>query len=283
MRRPRVPAPLWRDEFAGSSLSLATDGGGGTWRTRGYEAGGSVQQGYRDFAGSSWNVSPVQHPDHSPFAVADSVLTVTARRNPGLTDVDGADWLSGYLVSNHLTGLTWRGGYFEWRAAFPDSGRGMFPALWLFNNVPGRSDGKQGAEIDVLEVLGESAGTPYEAGYHRRPVPGLGTTVGRWDLDTRGWHRYGLEWTPDRLVWWRDGVALSEVTGSDAAWFGTADLGLRMDYVMDPAFAPEGSPLRSTAVDPPVGTELRMLVDYVRVWRTRPTGMSTGSADPLLR
>jgi beta-glucanase (GH16 family) len=272
--------PIWREEFLGTQLSLATDTGGGTWRTKGYEAGGSVREGYRDFAGSSWNTSPVQHPEYNPFTVADSILTITARRNPGLTDVGGAQWLGGYLVSNHLRGLAWRFGYFEWRASFPDQARGMFPALWLFNNVPDRKDGKEGAEIDAFEIFGDETGSPWAGGYHMKPDPGIGRNAGYWDDETRGWHRYGVEWTPDSIAFYRDGLLKKEITGSDARWFRTANLGLRMNYAVDPSWEPAGSRLRSTPADPPSDTELRMLVDYVRVYAAKPVGLPTGTDDP---
>src|SRR4051812_27054945 len=107
---------VWADEFAGAALSLTTDAApaAGTWRTRGYESGGTLATGYRDFAGTSWNTSPVQHPGLSPFGVAGSVLTLTARRTPpGVTDVGDAVWMGGYLVTNHASVapvLRWRFG-----------------------------------------------------------------------------------------------------------------------------------------------------------------------------
>lgn len=271
---------VWSDEFTGSSLSLATDAGGGTWRTKGYEAGGSLSTGYTDFAGSSWNVSPIQHPSAFPVTVAGSVLTITAKRNPGLSGVTN-DWIGAYLVTNHLTDLHWRYGYFEWRAQFPNTGRGMFPALWLFNNIAGRSDGKEGAEIDMLEVFGEPDGQPWDSGWHNNPTPGVSGNAGSFSTDITGWHRYGIEWTPTRIGYYKDGAQVAELTGTNATWFATADLGIRINYAIDPNWLTAGDPNKSTTSDPVSGTELRMMVDYVRVFDKKPTSLPTGSNDPM--
>lgn len=271
---------VWSEEFTNPSLSLATDVGGGTWRTKGYEAGGSLSTGYTDFAGSSWNVSPTQHPSDFPVSVAGSVLTITAKRNPGLSGVTN-DWIGAYLVTNHLTNLRWRFGYFEWRARLPTTGRGMFPALWLFNNISGRADGKEGAELDAIEVFGEPDGLPWDMGWHNNPTPGVEGNAGRISTDIAGWHRYGIEWTASRIAWYKDGVQLTEMTDSNATWFATADMGIRINYAMDPNWLTPGDPNRSTAGDPVVGTELQLLVDYVRVFDKRPSPMPTGSNDPM--
>lgn len=278
-------ALVWSDEFDG--LSLTTDGAptAGTWRTRGYESGGTLATGYVDFAGLSWNTSPVQHPSQNPFSVSASVLTIKAQRTPGgVTDVGGAQWMGGYLVTNHASTspvLRWRYGYFECRARFPNPARGMFPAIWLFNNVAGRSDGKEGAEIDMMEIFGESDGKPWAGGWHNNPS-GPSGNAGTFDEETTAWHRYAVEWTPTVIRWYRDGIQKAELTGPTAEWFATADLGFRLDYVMDPSWEAPGSPLRSTAGDPVAGTEPRMEVDYVRVYTAKPSPLPTGSDDPTL-
>jgi hypothetical protein len=282
---PTAPVGLvWSDEF--DTLSLTTDAApsSGVWRTRGYESGGTLATGYTDFAGTSWNTSPVQHPAHTPFSVAGSVLTVKAKRTPiEVTNVAGALWMGGYLVTNHLNTapLRWRFGYFEWRARLPNPARGMFPALWLFNNIAGRSDGKEGAEIDMLEVFGTASGMPWASGWHNNPTPGVSGNAGTFADDTAGWHRYGVEWTATAIRYYKDGIQKAELTGTNATWFATADLGVRIDYVMDPSWEPLGSALRSTSSDPPLGTEPRLEVDYVRVFSAKPSPFPTGSDDPL--
>lgn len=273
--------PVWSDEF--TVLDLADDTASGTWRTKGYETPGTVDEGYLDYAGSSWNVSPAEHPAQNPFSVASSVLTIKAQRTPPeVTDVDGAEWMGGYLVTNHLntTPLRWRFGYFEVRARCPNPVRGMFPALWLFNNLSPRSDGFEGAEIDIMEIFGHRDGQPWSGGWHNKPTPGTAGNAGDFDDDTTNWHRYGVEWTSTSIRWFKDGIQKAELTGTNAEWFQDADLGIRLDYVMDPSWESPGSEFRSTATDPVPGTEPRIEIDYVRVYSELPSPLPTGSDDP---
>lgn len=273
MAKPEI---TWRDEF-NSPLELSTDETPRRWRTRGCDDGGLLSQGYRDHAGSSWNISPIEHPNNSPFRVDDGVLTITAERNPGLSGVS-EPWVGGILVSDPNAGHSFTYGYFEIRMRLPNPGPGMFPALWLFANSPGDStSSKRAAEIDIFEVFGDPEGAPWASTLRRMPSPGDDQLVGRHDEETRDWHRYGLEWTPDVIRFYRDGHLRHEVTGDSARWFRDMPMGIRLNYAMDPAW---DGPMKSTTMDPPPGTELHMEVDYVRHYDKKPKALAIGSADP---
>lgn len=276
------PSPTWSDEFNGTSLSYATDTGGGTWRTKGYESG-SLSSGYSDYAGSSWDANQAQIEQYGLATVANSVLTLKTMRNPGITGVSN-NWIGPYLVSNHLKSLTWRYGYFEWRMSLPNPARGMFPALWLFNNVPNRTDGYESAELDMLEVFGNSNGQPWYSAVHYLPLNmngSAGGIVSTNSNDTTAWHRYAINWTPTDITFYKDGVVVGTITGGGATWYQHANLGIRIDYVMDPNWA-AGTSQYSTPTDPVVGTTPSMLVDYVRYYNSMPSNLPAGSNDPSL-
>ena len=86
-----------------------------------------------------------------PFAVADGILSITARKN------EEGKWTSGLLAaadaSGAGTGTQW--GYFEARMKMP-LGPGTWPAFWVvpLEPVPG-PDGN--IEIDVIEHYGRSS------------------------------------------------------------------------------------------------------------------------------
>jgi beta-glucanase (GH16 family) len=284
---PTVPAAvglLWSDEFTESTMSYATDAGGGTWRTKPHEAGGTLANGYTDFAGLSWNVSAADATTYGIVTINSSILTIKAKRNPGLPGVSN-NWIGAQLSTNHLIpNLTWRYGYFEWRMRLPNPSRGMFPALWLFNNDITRSSATAGAEMDVFEIFGKSTGDPWNAGvhYNNGGLPGSGTLnepIFTGNDDTAGWHRYGVDWQSDHITFYKDGTSVGSVSAAGVTWFQTANLGIRMDYVMDPNFVTSAD--QSTPSDPVIGTTPQMDVDYVRVYTSMPAGLPTGSADPL--
>src|SRR5512140_605484 len=106
-----------------------------------------------------------------------------------------------------------RYGYFEARLRIP-AGQGLWPAFWLLGK-----NGSSGVnELDIQEILGHEPrtaymtihwGTDYDAGHESdgtswvSPVP-----------FSDGFHTFGLEWSPDAVVWTIDGVEHLRHTGA---------------------------------------------------------------------
>lgn len=92
-------------------------------------------------------------------------------------------------------------GFFEIRAKIP-SGQGLWPAFWM---LP--SSHESLPEIDIMEVLGH-APSLLELHYHYAKPNGdkrsAAKEVATNDL-SQGWHVYGVDWSPDRIVWYLDG------------------------------------------------------------------------------
>lgn len=259
---------LFQDGF--SRLDLSTDAVPATWRTRGLEDGGPLNKGYVDYAGSSWNVSPAQHPTLNPFTTGEQ-LTIQASRlreggNPA--NIGYAEWTSGYLVTEPRSGGAWAGGYAEARIRYTPL-RGGFPAFWLFRaENPAASDNKRSAEIDILEVFGEPDGSPWSRGWHKKPVPGTSAPLNLTATDTTDWHVYGVEWGDGQIRYWRDGVLLETVTDT---WFDGLRMGVRINLAVDPSWLPQGDPNRSTPTDPSrAAGGPKLEVEWVRVWGAKP-------------
>ncbi|HSW99711.1 MAG TPA: ricin-type beta-trefoil lectin domain protein [Patescibacteria group bacterium] len=282
---PKISQPAWRDEFNGNSLSYATENGGGTWRTRGTEGGGKLADGYIDYAGSSWNANQKQIQANGLATVGGGALTLKTKRTPANKGpFNNAKWMGAYLVSNDATNLSWHYGYFEWRMSLPNPARGMFPAIWLFNNAKNPVNGYQGAEIDMLEVFGSRTGEPWSSGVHFTPKLLNGVkdkTITTQSSDTGGWHRYGVNWTANSITFYKDGTAVGSLTGAGAQWFRNANLGIRINYAMDPSWKGVPTAYKSTATDPKAGTTPSMKVDYVRYYKALPGSLPKGSGDPL--
>jgi beta-glucanase (GH16 family) len=161
--------------------------------------------------------------------------------------------------------ITFRYGYFEIRTRFPEPGRGMFPAIWLYvadgRTVP--DPRKSGAEIDILEILGEAEGHPWDSTAHLRDWQGTGQQVGvvHSDADTRGWHVYGLEWRQDRLRFFLNGQLTGELAGPDAAWFDVP-MSIRLNFAVDGSYVAK----RGRASNTSTPSSMTMQVDYVRVF-----------------
>jgi beta-glucanase (GH16 family) len=93
-------------------------------------------------------------------------------------------------------------GYVEARARIP-KGAGLWSALWM---LPTSRESEP--EIDIFETIGRS---PHVASMHVHYLEdGEPVSEGHtWRSPTslaRGWHTYGLYWSPDVLIWYVDGT-----------------------------------------------------------------------------
>jgi hypothetical protein len=286
------PGLVWSDEF--DSLSIASpENPEGLWRPN-----NSWQKldtaGFVDYAGTNWNINP-NHPalkEFSPFSIVDGALRIrsfrtppaaaeviraaqeqqiandpTAPVTPKLSSVPA--WCGGVLILNQEV-KTVRYRYIEIRSRFPQQGRGMFPALWLYSKTTTDTSAdfgvpveKQAAEIDLLEAFGVP--NRWATTLHRKNADQNGPSdkLGMRAEDMKSWHIYGLEWKPSVLRVYRDGVKLYDVP-SDVAAFFDVDMAIRMNFAMDaPWFEPSAKSNATTG-------ELAMDIDYVRVYRAKP-------------
>lgn len=285
---PRHGALLWSEEFDGP-IDFTTSKHSGKWRANDDLAHADV--GYKDHAGGSWNINPIQHMEYSPFLTRQGVLTITARQTPpaivreieATAGVGNAPrWSGGMLISEERN-RRFRYGYFEVRARWPNPGVGMFPAIWLYvangRHLPNPS--KSGAEIDLLEIIGYPSGKPWEITVHRRDWEGRGDmdNVATVHLDTKDWHVYGLSWQPDSLSFFRDGVLLGQVSGDAARWFDV-DMAIRLNFAVDGANLARKGRLSNQSTP----KEMRMQVDYVRVYaplQDNATGTGVTESQPV--
>jgi beta-glucanase (GH16 family) len=152
---------------------------------------------------------------------ANGELSLTARRQSGLTNFMGSTsnstgetfcCSSGLVSTGGIdkvapVGYSFTYGYIEARIWIP-SGQGIWPAFWME-----RSDYKDTAEMDIMEVLGGDPAT-LQMHYH---TPG--GTFGRAYMApsplSDGWHTYALLWEPGKLVWYLDGVPRFTHKGDD--------------------------------------------------------------------
>ena len=152
-----------------------------------------------------------------------------------------------------------RGNAVEWRTQAP-FGKGIWPANWLVNTA---CDGVNGCgsnwppEIDVLEMKGSAPNInvmthwwgswPNEA--HETSVYDATTSL------ADAYHTYRVEWFPDSVVWYMDGVQRAKHTQRPTV--GT------MQLVMNTAVGGQfdGNP------DPSTVFPQYHRIDYVRVYR----------------
>ncbi|HSD84406.1 MAG TPA: glycoside hydrolase family 16 protein [Anaerolineae bacterium] len=193
-------------------------------------------------------------------SVRDGVLRLRAQ--PG--EVDATDgktyhYTSGMISSGRQTDETstptkfsFTYGYAEIRARVP-KGQGLWPAFWLLPD-----DHTSKPEIDVMEILGDQPHT-VELRFHYRGPDDETVNVGEsWSGPdfSAGWHTFAIDWQPDALVWYIDGVERQRYTDRSAV--PAQPMYLILNLAVGGNWP--GSPDAST----PFPSDY--LVDYVRVW-----------------
>jgi beta-glucanase (GH16 family) len=115
-------------------------------------------------------------------------------------------YTSGMISSYRKFDLTY--GYVELRGKIPE-GRGLWPAFWLLTY------GEQPPfEIDVMEILGHEPQRIYTT-MHYRDASGANHDDGNDYVGadfSADFHLFAVEWTPDVIIWYIDGVERYRVT-----------------------------------------------------------------------
>ncbi len=200
-----------------------------------------------------------------PFIIEDGMLSITARKD------EAGRWTSGLLAAADATGrgAGTRHGYFETRMKFPP-GKGTWPAFWLAALKP-VTEKNGNVEIDVVEYYGHDAAS-FQSVVHvwfrdpeKKRAEGKKTAVPDGAL-TEGFHTYGVDISPDRLVFFFDGEAYwsqdtpPELTGPV---YPIINLALGSGWPIDETLSPSV-----------------LLVDYVHIWGRNsppPDGCRPGS------
>lgn len=167
-----------------------------------------------------------------------------------------------YGEPRSATGFDATYGYFEIRAKIP-KGQGLWPAFWLLPSTL-----KPLPEIDIMEVLGHEPNRLY-LHYHHLDRNGVKQSAGRGvrtrDL-SQGWHVYGVDWSPEHIIWYLDGREVFRYTRRasipDEPMYIIINLAVGGEW--------PGAPNRSTVFP------ARFEIDYVRAWQ-RPRTQRTGS------
>lgn len=110
--------------------------------------------------------------------------------------------------------FTTRHGRVEARLKMPN-GKGIWPAFWMLGANITSAGWPACGEIDVVEIINENPklvhGTLHGPGYSGKDGITGTTTLPTGTLD-QAYHVYAIEWSPEKIVWFFDGVAYHTVT-----------------------------------------------------------------------
>ena len=246
---------VWSDEFSGSTLDAANwDPQIGTGTLYGLPAG--------------WGNSELQYyTDRTDNVfVSGGALHIVARSE----SFGGRSYTSARIRSAGLQEFLY--GRIEARIQLP-SGQGIWPAFWMLPTTSPYGTWAASGELDVVESV-NTATTIYGTAHYGDQWPGQVSNGDTYSPGTNfgaGYHVYAMEWEPDEIRWYVDGVEIHTLTS--AQWFSTnsggnprAPFDVPFHLLLNVAVGGDfpGSPNGS------VGFPMEMLVDYVRVYQVPP-------------
>ena len=134
------------------------------------------------------------------FEVKDGTLRINAQTGDAVYDGKERAYTSGMMTTYRKFAQQY--GRFEIRCRVP-KGKGLWPAFWLLPDPLGWPP-----EIDVLETLGHEPNKAYFTQHFRDEQRQRKSDGGSWTGPdfTAGFHEFAVEWSPDRIVWFVDGV-----------------------------------------------------------------------------
>jgi len=192
---------VWSDEFTGANVSASPYSG--FWK---YDTGGG------GWGNNEWEIYV------NSWANAHVVWDGTGTDSQALriqVEKDGAG--NYYSARINTSGKVSNGpyGYYETRCKFPNSGAGLWPAVWLLGNNIGSVGWPKCGEIDIAEEINgqwenhQSLHAPYWD-------PTVVRTV---NSSTTTYHNYGVMWQPEYITFYTDGQATATWTnGHNASW-----------------------------------------------------------------
>ena len=246
---------IWSDEFNGGSVDAAN------WTH-------DVGTGCPDLCG--WGNNELQYYRAQNVTVTGGNLIITSRDE----SYGGADFTSGKIHTRGKRAFLY--GRVEMRAKLP-AGGGMWPAFWMMPQDEAYGGWAASGEIDIMESA--NAATSVGGALHFGGTwPGNTSTSGSYSLGgasfADGFHLYAVEWEPDTIRWYVDGVQF--LTRTSEQWYSSAAPGNPRAPFDQPFYI-----ILNTAVggyytgctDPGCVTASlpqQFLVDYVRVYEDLP-------------
>ncbi|MBU2525537.1 MAG: glycoside hydrolase family 16 protein [Bacteroidetes bacterium] len=162
--------------------------------------------------------------------------------------------------------LQWQYGYFEFRMKFPQ-GKGLWPAVWMINDLYHTAAHKDKGEIDIVEYVGYNENRVIHAIHvgtvgHRS----YATRVGQSKISKphTDFHLFGLLWTPKKLIFLQDGkrvfVVLKKDLKKKSSWPFDQPFHLKINLAVG------GSLGGKEGVNADIFPQ-KMLIDYIRVYQ----------------
>ncbi|MBW6411126.1 glycoside hydrolase family 16 protein [Clostridium weizhouense] len=207
-----------------------------------------------DIDGHGWGNNELQYyTDREENArIEDGNLVIQAKKE----DFNGSKYTSARLKSEGLQEFTY--GKIEARIKLP-SDKGLWPAFWMLGANMSSVKWPNCGEIDIMEHVNTENKIYGTLHWNDKGAQSFGN---KFEVDVTEYHTYSIEWNPNTIKWFVDGVQYEElsiannITGNDEfhkPFFILLNLAVGGNWPQDP--------------DLSTNFPAKMYVDYVRVYK----------------
>lgn len=274
---------IWSDEFDGDSLDMKN------WS---YELGNWKLDENGNYITNGWGNNEQQFYTDKNASVEDGVLTISARHENYTDEVQGNyEYTSSRLSTQYKFSTC--GGRIEVRSRC-DSGKSLWPAIWMLPEDSLYGGWAASGEIDIMEGWGS---TPEKicGTIHFGDLWPANTYLTKDYLFAEGdssenWHTYAIEWEKGSIRWYVDDILYSEQT----EWFSAnraypAPFDQNFYLILNLAVGGHFDGVDGIHGDPSIFTdgEKQFQIDYVRVYENTasvflPTPIKSAALKPYI-
>ncbi|MBP7185596.1 MAG: glycoside hydrolase family 16 protein [Ruminococcus sp.] len=199
---------VWSDEFDGNALD--TD----KWS---YELGNWKLDENGNYVTNGWGNNEQEFYTDKNTTVSDGVLTIAARKENYTDPVQGNyEYTSSRLSTQHKFSTC--GGRIEVRAKC-DSGKSLWPAIWMLPEDSVYGGWAASGEIDIMEGWGSTpdkiCGTIHFGDVWPNNTYLTNDYIFKNGDSTESWHTYSIEWDKDEMRWYVD----DDLYSTQKDWF----------------------------------------------------------------
>ena len=251
---------VWSDEF-NSKRGIAPNAN--VW---GHELGDGTANGIAGWGNSELEYYTTSTENASTDGNGNLKITVKEADGSLLCYYGPCEYTSARLLTKNRFEVAY--GRIEARIKVPE-GAGLWPAFWMLGTDIDQVNWPQTGEIDIMEFVGREPdqvfgtlhGPGYSGGQSYGRVYELGEPV------SENFHVFAVEWQPDKIEWFIDGISYFTATPNDPflqgkQWVFNHPFFILLNVAIGGNF---GGP-----VGPDTTFPQSMLVDYVRLYQTRP-------------
>ena len=255
-------ALIWSDEFSGDTLDTSK------WA---YELGNWKLDANGNYITNGWGNNEQEFYTDSNATVHDGILTIAARKEKYSDPVQGEyEYTSARLSSQHLFSTC--GGRIEVRARC-DSGKSLWPAIWMLPEDSVYGGWAASGEIDIMEGWGSTPEKICGTIHFGDVWPNNTYLTNNYNFhegdSTENWHTYAVEWDYGEIRWYVD----DELYSTQTEWYSAnrqfpAPFDQNFYMILNLAVGGHFDGVDGIYADPSIfeSGEKHFDIDYVRVY-----------------